>query len=227
MSRQRPRVQFTTAVFAALSNREIDADDLDTRMLDAAEHFLGSAGLQRWSIEDVADRAGVGRTSVYRRFGGRDDLVHAVLARELRRTFEAIRVAAEPVADLEGKAVAAVIAALDALNESVVDRLLRIDGATFLPFLTTEAGPLLAIARDALVALVSTVAAPPAPELAEAAARIGLSFVLTRESVLPIDDPGELADAVHRLVGPLFVAFGVTASPKRAPGADLPAAAQT
>ena len=48
--------------------------------------MLRRRGLAGWSVDDVAEAAGVGRTSVYRWFGLRDDLVHAVLARELRAT---------------------------------------------------------------------------------------------------------------------------------------------
>ena len=181
-----------------------------SRVLDAAEALLRSSGLRRWSIDDVVDRAGVGRTSVYRRFGGRDDLVHAVLARELRATLEAISRAAAAATDLEDKAVAAVAAALEALAGSVVDSLLRSDPATFLPFLTTEAGPLLALARTAITTQVATYTDAPSPELAEAAARFGLSLILTRDSVLPIDDPAALADAVRRMIRPFLLAFATT-----------------
>ena len=184
-----------------------DDDDLVRRTLDAAEEMLRDLGLRPLSVEDVAARAGVGRTSVYRRFGGRDDLVHAVLARELRRTLHAMRVAAASADGLEDKAVAVVVAALDALDGSVVDHLLRSDPGTFLPFLTTGAGPLLAIARHAIAAQAAALdpsGGPPPPALAEAAARVGLSFVLTRDTVLPIHDPAELAAAVRAVVRPFL-----------------------
>jgi TetR/AcrR family transcriptional regulator, repressor for uid operon len=206
VSRRRAQVELH-AVLSAIGDDS--GDELDRRVLDAAESLLRSSGLRRWSVDDVADRARVGRTSVYRRFGGRDAMVHAVLARELRATLGAISRAAAEVDDLESKAVAAVSAALHALDGSVVDSLLRSDPATFLPFVTTDAGPLLAIARAAITAQVGAVAVEPPPELAEAAARFGLSFVLTRDTVLPIDDPDALDAAVRRMVRPFLIAFGV------------------
>jgi AcrR family transcriptional regulator len=205
VTRQRPRIDLA-GVLAALDDRAVH-DDLERRVLDAAEALLRTSGLRRWSIEDVADRAGIGRTSVYRRFRNRDDLVHAVLARELRATLTAIGLAAAAAPDLEDKAVAAVGAALAALEGSVVDALLRSDPGTFLPFLTTEAGPLLAIARTAIAAQVATIAGDPPLELAEAAARMGLSFVLTRDTALPVDDPEALGAAIRRLVRPFLLAF--------------------
>lgn len=209
MSRRRARVEFAT-VLATLGD-EYD-DDIERPVLDATEALLRASGLRRWSVDDVADRAGVGRTTIYRRFGGRDELVHAVLARELRSTMHAMARAAGDEAGFEDKAVAAVTAALTALDGSIVDSLLRSDPATFLPFLTTDAGPLLAMARSAITTYVSTVAPAPSPELAEAAARFGLSFVLTRDTVLPVDDPKALAAAVRRMVRPFLLAFGVTAA---------------
>jgi AcrR family transcriptional regulator len=197
-------------VLSALDDAQVH-DDLEGRVLDAAEALLRSSGLRRWSIEDVADRAEVGRTSVYRRFGSRDDLVHAVLARELRATLTAIGRAAGAAATLEDKAVAAVRTALAALEGSVVDALLRSDPATFLPFLTTEAGPLLAIARTAIAAQVATIAPELPIELADVAARLGLSFILTRDSMLPIDDPDALDAAIRRMVRPVLLAFAARA----------------
>lgn len=175
-----------------------------TAILDAAESLLRSAGLRRWAVEDVADRAGVARSTVYRLFGGRDDLVHAVLARELRAVLADIAAAVDEQAGLEDKAVAAVTVAIGALDGSVVDALLRLDAATSLPFLTTDAGPLVALAREAIASLAEreTGVRPPAAA-AEVCARIGLSFVLTRDTVLPVHDPDALAQEVRMAIGPL------------------------
>jgi AcrR family transcriptional regulator len=208
VTRQRARVDLA-GVLSALDDSQVH-DDLERRVLDAAEALLRSAGLRRWSIEDVADRAGIGRTSVYRRFGNRDDLVHAVLARELRSTLTAIGRAAADAATLEDKAVAAVATALAALEGSVVDALLRSDPATFLPFLTTDAGPLLGIARTAIAAQVATIAPELPIEVADVAARLGLSFVLTRDTTLPIDEPEALDAAIRRMVRPVLLAFTAT-----------------
>lgn len=191
-----------------------DLDELDQRVLDAAESLLRAVGLRAWSIENVATRAGVGRTSVYRRFGDRDNLVHAVLARELRQTLRRMRAAVAVEDDLESRAVAGVRAALLALEDSVVDALLRSDPETFLPFLTTEAGPLLDIARVAITSELATRGADPSPELAEAAARFGLSFVLTRSTILPLHDDAALDASIRRMVRPFLVS-----DPARRPSA--------
>jgi AcrR family transcriptional regulator len=183
-------------------------DEAAVTVLDAAADLMRRHGLGRWSIDDVADLAGVGRTSVYRWFGSRDDLVHAVLARELRDTLATVATATAAVHTFEDKAVEATLVCLAALEGSVVDHLLRNDPAAVLPLLTTGAGPLIALARAAMAPslLAAGVAADDAQAdiLAETLARLGLSFVLTRDTVVPVDDPARLRAATRALLCPLL-----------------------
>jgi AcrR family transcriptional regulator len=51
-------------------------------ILDAALVEFERHGIQRVALEDVARRAGVSRTTIYRRFANRDELVAAVVERE-------------------------------------------------------------------------------------------------------------------------------------------------
>ena len=87
---------------------------------------------------------GVGRTSLYRKFAGRDELVYAVLGRELQAVVAAVTEAAGGFERLEDKVVEGALVALGAVEGSLVERLIASDPTTFLPFFTTEAGPLLA-----------------------------------------------------------------------------------
>ena len=74
------------AAIAAPSGPE-DADDATERILDAAAELFATHGIQRCSVEEIARHSGVGRTTVYRRFENRNQIVQAVLARECRRFF--------------------------------------------------------------------------------------------------------------------------------------------
>ena len=51
-------------------------------ILDAAVVEFERHGLRRVALEDVARRAGVSRTTIYRRFSNKDELVAAVVERE-------------------------------------------------------------------------------------------------------------------------------------------------
>jgi len=196
-----------TPIVASMANQPAD-DRTTERILDATAVLLTTYGLRRWTIDEVADRAGIGRTSVYRAFATRDELVHAVLARELRATIAHIQIVAAEQRKLEDKFVEGAVTALLALRGSIVEQLLRSDPATVLPFLTTEAGPLIAIARQLLADQAQAVGTQldhdHIAELAEVAARLGLSFILTRDTVLPIDDTHALRASLHRLLRPLL-----------------------
>jgi len=63
--------------------RADNRDDLTTcAILDAAVAEFEQHGFSRVALDDVARRAGVSRTTIYRRFDGRDELVAAVIDRE-------------------------------------------------------------------------------------------------------------------------------------------------
>ncbi len=56
-------------------------------ILDAALVEFDRYGIRKVSLDDVARRAGVSRTTIYRRFANRDELVAAVMDRENARLF--------------------------------------------------------------------------------------------------------------------------------------------
>lgn len=66
----------------AADRREAGADPTRTVILDAAVTEFEQHGVRRVALEDVARRAGVSRTTIYRRFANRDELVAAVIDRE-------------------------------------------------------------------------------------------------------------------------------------------------
>lgn len=65
---------------AANPGSQVDA--ATTAILDAAVVEFEQHGFRRVALDDVARRAGVSRTTIYRRFANRDDLVAAVIDRE-------------------------------------------------------------------------------------------------------------------------------------------------
>ncbi|WP_099024286.1 TetR/AcrR family transcriptional regulator [Mycolicibacterium palauense] len=59
-----------------------DPDAATTAILDAAVVEFSRRGFRRVALDEVARRAKVSRTTIYRRFAGRDELVAAVIDRE-------------------------------------------------------------------------------------------------------------------------------------------------
>jgi AcrR family transcriptional regulator len=66
------------------------SDPSTEAILDAALVEFDQHGIRRVALDDVARRAGVSRTTIYRRFANKDELVSAVMDRENARLFNDI-----------------------------------------------------------------------------------------------------------------------------------------
>jgi len=58
------------------------ADNTAEAILDAAVVEFEQHGFRRVALDDVARRAGISRTTIYRRFRNKDELIAAVIERE-------------------------------------------------------------------------------------------------------------------------------------------------
>ncbi|AGZ51542.1 bacterial regulatory s, tetR family protein [Mycobacterium kansasii 662] len=68
---------------------------LDRTILDTARTVFETYGLRRANIEDVAARAGVSRSTIYRRFPTKDELFERVVRREAELFFTTLDTATE------------------------------------------------------------------------------------------------------------------------------------
>ncbi len=62
-------------------------ESVENAILDTARSVFETYGVRRANIEDVAARAGVSRSTIYRRFPTKDDLFEAVVRREAELFF--------------------------------------------------------------------------------------------------------------------------------------------
>lgn len=87
-----PMKQSIAALLAAgiFGGADEDTDRTVARILDATLVEAASVGVSRLKIDAVARRAGVNRTTVYRRFGDLDGLLEALTMREGGRMAETV-----------------------------------------------------------------------------------------------------------------------------------------
>lgn len=110
----------TTPELAGLLRRAVteaavhdgDDDRTRTRILDAALEEGASVGVGRMTMEDVVRRSGLGRMTVYRRFSRRDDLVEALVVREVQRFLHAVAAGLEAGETPEDRVAAAFVASM-------------------------------------------------------------------------------------------------------------------
>ena len=161
---------------------EVPADS--DHILDAALALAAASGLKHLTMDDVARRAGVGRMTVYRRFGTRDALVDALAGREARRCLAELDAASPVDAPLEEQVVAGFTTAIRLTREHpLLARLARVEPDSVLEAFTT--GPLFGLCVDFLADRLRRMGADPAP--AELLVRIAISFVLLPDTQLDVD----------------------------------------
>jgi len=185
-------------------------------VLDAALAQFEEIGIRRSTIEDIARRAGIDRVTVYRRVGSKDDVIQAVIAREAQRLIAHVSAATTPLPTLEQRITTAFAATvLHIRRNALFNRMVALDGDTFLPRITTQASPLLAMGiaaavglleqaqRDGLLELVSD-----PEEISEILIRLVHSFALTPEGAVKLQDRAALEAFASRHLTPLVMGQG-------------------
>src|SRR5207302_11337522 len=132
------------------------------RILDAAFTATLDFGLSRLTVEDVSQRAGLSRQTVYRYFPSKDHIVVALVSREEEKFLEGARAASLEHDELETAIRESVRFCLSYAREHpLLDRLLEADEPVFLPYVTTRARPAIERAREAMVELIESRVHPP------------------------------------------------------------------
>jgi len=206
--RRAPAIGFAPLAAAVGASPPDDvADEVTAAILDAATAVLAQAGLRHCTVEEIAEHGGLGRTTIYRRFDGRDDLIHAVLAREVRRAFAAIVAAVAHLDRPEDRVVEGMLAGLRAAEASPLIPLFRSE-PELMRLLTAESGPLIQVAVDFLVTEDerTTGRKPTARNrhTAELLVRLAASLVITPQGSLPLHDEAAARRALHDLLDPLL-----------------------
>lgn len=206
MIRRPPTVELLP-LLGTLGQSDDTLDATTVKILDATAKVLAVDGLRRTTVEEIAERGKIGRTTIYRRFDSRDDIVTAVLSRELRSFLATIRESVQHLDSVEDRLVAGFRTGLDIARESLLVSLLRSE-----PDLTTmllhQSGPLMELAVAFLVHELDNEIGPVDREQArhgaEVLMRLAISFALMPETTLPLDDTEACERTLHNIFDPLL-----------------------
>ncbi|MBB2940852.1 AcrR family transcriptional regulator [Actinoplanes lutulentus] len=193
-------------------------DPYRERILVAAAEQFRTLGIRRSSMDDVARRAGVSRITVYRRFAAKTALVDELLLRELRDYVAEFRRVVGEQTTGEGRLVEGFVASLRAARGNrLVSGLLVADPETVVPLMTTEGGPVLGAVRDFVAGQLRhdqddglIPATVDTGLVAEVVARLALSFFVTPESRVDVDDDDQLRSFARTVLGPLVAPTGAS-----------------
>jgi len=110
-----------------------DEDDARERLVNAAEACFERFGLRRTTIDDVAREAKVSRSTVYRYFDGRGDLIVAAYLRESEAVNEKVKALMSQPGPFADRLVKATLRSINAIRSG-----------RYLPLMLTPEGALLA-----------------------------------------------------------------------------------
>lgn len=200
-----------TLIARALDPAVAPPDDATSeRILDAALELVAASGLRHLTMDDIAERAGVGRMTVYRRFGDRDTLVEALYVRECRLCLARLAGAVDLAKPVEERVADGFVAALAIAREHpLIERMVRLEPAAALAGLNAEDGLLFGLMRAFAAGQIRdgqrkgdmAVADPDAA--AEVIVRLGLSFVLIPGSVVDVDDEDAARELARTVIAPI------------------------
>jgi AcrR family transcriptional regulator len=180
-------------------------DPTTERVLAAALAQFEDFGIRRTTMEDVARHAHLSRVTIYRRFPGKEALVEAVILWEAQRFFAELEAAVAGLDSVEERIVEAFVHTLGAAREQrLLNRLLRTEPETILPYLTTDGGRVIAAGREFLAGQMRRAGSDVPPReietVAEVVARLVLSYILTPG----LETPREARRFARRYVAPLM-----------------------
>lgn len=172
-------------------------DPATVRILEAAYPVLAEGGVRRTTMNQIADAAGLGVATVYRRFPRKLELVRALLLHEASKVVGVVDAALAEEATLEGQAAAGFTAFAHAVaDRQLLVRLLRgdsdYDGEAVLP--GELADQIMVMVRDYIAGWIRDLQAEgrylgvDADIVAEIQARLALSLVLAPEGRIPMHD---------------------------------------
>lgn len=206
MIRRPPTVELLP-LLGTLGQSDDTLDATTVKILDATAQVLAVDGLRRCTVEEIAERGKIGRTTIYRRFDSRDDIVTAVLSRELRAFLTTIRESVQHLDTVEDRLVAGFQTGLQIARESLLVSLLRSE-PDLTSMLLHQSGPLMELALTFLVAELINQIGPVDPEQARHGAeilmRLAMSFALMPETTLPLDDTDACEQTLHNIFDPLL-----------------------
>lgn len=116
-------------------------DRTETRILDAAYAQVMAVGFRRTTLTDVAERAGLSRMTVYRRFPDVTSVLQALMWREFAWLLERTRAETADAAGDREQIIARAVRGLELLmTHELFTRLLDVDPELLLPYMTQRPG---------------------------------------------------------------------------------------
>jgi AcrR family transcriptional regulator len=176
---------------------------IEERAVQATLACIARHGLAKTTFDDVAREAGCARATLYRYFGGKQQLLRVTVAREAARISASIRAAADAETTFETAVVAIVVRAARELREhEALQFIFAFEPEAALPHVTFAAGNRFLVGAALSPALTRFVPAERADRAGEWLARVVLTHAVSPTSPIDLTDESAARALVREFVLP-------------------------
>ncbi|WP_040584953.1 TetR/AcrR family transcriptional regulator [Segniliparus rugosus] len=171
-----------------LSGQAVTEDPEQSRILDAARAEFVAHGFRRAAVADIARRAKVSRQTLHRRCGDKDEIISAVVVREVLHFFFEIEASIPPELSPEERVVEAFVSGMRACQQNpVVAAIKEFEPERFSFGSFGEAPEGYQVIRTLLALQLSPGRIEAAERAVELMLRITATLLLSPTPVLPMD----------------------------------------
>jgi TetR/AcrR family transcriptional regulator len=205
----RPIMQSEGGSTTGLSAESIT--DLDRTILDTARTVFETYGVRRANIEDVAARAGVSRSTIYRRFPTKDDLFEHVVRREAELFFTTLDRATAGCNPQQAVVEAFALGVRLVQDSPLYSRIVESEPELFGMFSRSDVFPIRQFADGIAHTLRRCGAEIPEPDLANIAdilLRVALGIIVFPTDRLDTSDPEAVRGYAARYLIPIIANTG-------------------
>ncbi|MDD9369371.1 MAG: helix-turn-helix domain containing protein [Acidimicrobiales bacterium] len=207
-----PESVLVGALTAAVEGVVDDHDETGAHILDAAYDVFCAIGIQRSTMEDIAQRAGVSRITVYRRFATKAVLVDKLIRREIRRYFDQFRIDIEKAETAADRVVLGFVSSLGAFRRNpLIGGLMAADPNALVPTTIGDGGRTLATVREFLAGQLrreqdagNVSGDVDVDVVAELMVRVCSSFLVIPSHIVDLDDDEQLAGVARQFLVPML-----------------------
>lgn len=181
--------------------------DTRERILAGALQLAAITGLRKFSMEEIARQAKIGRATLYLYFKGRDALISALVQSELARYFAGIQEVVDQYEDSEDRLVYGFAQAYRLLrHHPALTTVLRVNPEVLLPYLIAEDSMALNLARGFVDSTFDHEDLPQAARapFAEYLSRAIHSLILIPGGAVNIDAPDGPEDYARTFLLPVL-----------------------
>jgi AcrR family transcriptional regulator len=189
---------------------ESATDPVSDRILAAAAELVGRQGDQQTTMAAIALTAGVGRATVFRRFGSKQEILDRALLRELRMLALALQ---ESISNADTAATALIecfILSMRAMrHRPLLRRLAQLEPEKLIAFTRLRRPPVLALWRSMYTSIVETFETPGADDveraaLADVLIHLTLGYSVVPESSIDFKDDEKLRRVAIAVINPVL-----------------------